>query len=68
MKLFNFKFSSNNDYKQWKFEDFDVGKPLGRGRFGRVYLAKEKRTKNEILVAIKVQYECEYNAFRFIFN
>ena len=27
--------------RQWSLADFDVGKPLGKGKFGRVYLARE---------------------------
>lgn len=38
--------------KQWCLNDFEVGKPLGRGKFGKVYLAREKRTK--YIVALKV--------------
>lgn len=38
--------------KQWTLDDFEIGKPLGRGKFGSVYLAREKRTK--YIVAIKV--------------
>jgi len=38
--------------KQWSLKDFEIGKPLGRGKFGAVYLAREKRTK--YIVAIKV--------------
>jgi len=37
--------------KQWSLKDFEIGKPLGRGKFGDVYLAREKRTK--FVVAIK---------------
>ncbi len=37
---------------QWSLDDFEIGKPLGRGKFGSVYLAREKRTK--YIVAIKV--------------
>lgn len=29
--------------KRWTLNDFDIGKPLGRGKFGHVYLAREKR-------------------------
>lgn len=36
----------------WSLDDFEIGKPLGKGRFGRVYLARERRTK--YLVALKV--------------
>lgn len=38
--------------KQWSLKDFEIGKPLGRGKFGSVYLAREKQTK--YIVAIKV--------------
>lgn len=38
--------------KQWTLDDFEIGKPLGRGKFGSVYLAREKRTK--YIVALKV--------------
>jgi serine/threonine protein kinase len=38
--------------QRWSINDFEIGKPLGRGTFGRVYLAREKRTK--YIVALKV--------------
>lgn len=38
--------------KQWSLDDFEIGKPLGRGKFGSVYLAREKSTK--YIVALKV--------------
>lgn len=38
--------------KQWSLKDFEIGKPLGRGKFGSVYLAREKRSK--YIVALKV--------------
>jgi serine/threonine protein kinase len=38
--------------KQWCLDDFEIGKPLGRGKFGSVYLAREKKTK--YIVALKV--------------
>ena len=37
-----------NEEKRWVLSDFEVGKPLGRGKFGHVYLAREKRV-NKIL-------------------
>lgn len=37
----------------WSLEDFDIGRPLGRGKFGSVYLAKEK--KSGYVVALKVR-------------
>jgi len=39
--------------RRWQLEDFDIGKPLGRGKFGNVYLAREKRSK--FIVALKVR-------------
>jgi serine/threonine protein kinase len=41
--------------QRWCLNDFDIGKPLGQGKFGRVYLAREKKTK--FVVAIKVMYK-----------
>ena len=29
--------------KRWCLADFDIGKPLGRGKFGSVYMAREKK-------------------------
>lgn len=40
-----------NNY-QWKLSDFEIGKKLGNGKFGRVYLAREKKSK--YIVALKV--------------
>lgn len=40
------------DCKKWKIEDFKIGKALGRGRFGRVYLAKVRKTG--FIVALKI--------------
>lgn len=41
--------------RKWKLDDFEIGKPLGRGKFGRVYLAREKRSKQ--IVALKLMYK-----------
>lgn len=38
--------------KRWQLSDFDVGRPLGRGKFGNVFLAREKESK--YIVALKV--------------
>lgn len=35
--------------------DFDIGKPLGKGKFGNVYLAREKQSK--YVVALKVLFK-----------
>jgi len=41
--------------KTWKLEDFEIGKPLGQGKFGNVYLAREK--KHKFIVALKVLFK-----------
>ncbi|KAI9340096.1 Serine/threonine-protein kinase-like protein [Pilaira anomala] len=41
--------------KQWSLADFDVGRALGKGNFGHVFLAKEK--KSGFIVALKVLYK-----------
>lgn len=38
--------------QSWTLDDFDIGRPLGRGKFGNVYLAREK--KSQYIVALKV--------------
>ena len=40
----------------WGLSDFDIGKPLGKGKFGSVYLAREKKSK--FIVALKVCLLC----------
>lgn len=42
---------------QWSLEDFEIGAPLGRGKFGRVFLAREKTT--HYMVALKTLYKIE---------
>ena len=37
--------NSKNGEKRWSLADFDIGKPLGRGKFGNVYLAREKQVR-----------------------
>ena len=43
--------------KQWCLNDFEIGKPLGRGTFGSVYLARERKSK--YIVAIKVLHKSQ---------
>ncbi len=38
--------------KKWCLQDFEIGRPLGRGKFGDVYLARERKSK--FIVALKV--------------
>lgn len=44
--------ASEKPLRKWSLEDFDIGKPLGNGKFGKVYLAREK--KSHFIVALKV--------------
>ncbi|KAH3778797.1 aurora kinase A-A-like isoform X1 [Dreissena polymorpha] len=43
--------------KRWCLEDFEIGKPLGKGKFGNVYLAREKSSK--YVVALKVLFKSQ---------
>ncbi|KAI3639590.1 hypothetical protein MIR68_002284 [Amoeboaphelidium protococcarum] len=43
--------------KQFSLKDFDIGRPLGRGKFGHVYLAREKTSG--YIVALKVLFKQE---------
>lgn len=45
----------NNTKSTWKLSNFDIGRPLGRGKFGNVYLAREKETK--FVIALKVMFK-----------
>jgi len=38
--------------RKWSLDDFEMGKPLGRGKFGHVYMAKEK--ESGVIIALKV--------------
>lgn len=41
----------------WSLDDFELGKRLGRGKFGRVYVAREKQTG--FVVALKTLFKKE---------
>lgn len=43
--------------KTWHLGMFEIGKPLGKGKFGRVYLAKEK--SSGFICALKVLHKAE---------
>ena len=40
---------------EWTLNDFEVGRPLGKGKFGNVYLARE--VKSKFVIAMKVLYK-----------
>ncbi len=45
-------FYKTPEMKSWTIADFEVGRPLGRGKFGRVYIARQR--KSEFIVALKM--------------
>ncbi|XP_063305752.1 aurora kinase B [Pelobates fuscus] len=43
--------------RKFTIDDFDIGRPLGKGKFGNVYLAREKQTK--FIMALKVLFKSQ---------
>jgi len=43
--------------RKWSLDNFDIGKPLGKGKFGSVYMAREKDSK--YIVALKVMFKAQ---------
>ena len=43
--------------RSWHVDDFALGKPLGKGKFGNVYLAKQKKSQAQI--ALKVLFKAQ---------
>jgi len=43
--------------KRWTLDNFEIGRPLGRGKFGNVYLSREKQSK--FMVALKVLFKSQ---------
>ena len=49
--------NNNNEMKQWTLNDFEIGRLLGKGKFGNVYSAREKRSK--YIVAMKILFKSQ---------
>jgi len=49
--------SEQKTRRKWYLEDFEIGRPLGKGKFGNVYLAREKTSK--FLLALKVLFKSQ---------
>mmetsp|Transcript_32557 Transcript_32557/g.59080 ORF Transcript_32557/g.59080 Transcript_32557/m.59080 type:complete len:314 (-) Transcript_32557:90-1031(-) len=49
--------SGKTEKPRWTLDDFEIGKPLGKGKFGNVYLAREKKSK--YIVALKVLFKAQ---------
>jgi serine/threonine protein kinase len=45
----------SQEKKKWKLENFEIGRKMGAGKFGNVYMAREKETK--FIVALKVLHK-----------
>jgi len=50
-------FPKGGPNNRWTLDDFDIGRPLGKGKFGNVYLAREKASK--YIVALKVLFKSQ---------
>ena len=50
----------NLGIKLWSLNDFEIGKRLGRGKFGRVYLAREKQST--------FIFKTDYNSGSFLYT
>lgn len=55
MGLKSCEFQDNQ--RKWTLNNFDIGRALGKGKFGNVYLAREKTSK--FIVALKVLFKSQ---------
>lgn len=44
--------------REWRLGDFEMGRPLGKGKFGRVYMVRTKE-KPHFILALKTLYKSE---------
>ncbi|XP_066362383.1 serine/threonine-protein kinase Aurora-3-like isoform X2 [Miscanthus floridulus] len=49
--------------EEWSMSDFEIGKYIGEGKFGKVYLAREKQSG--YVVALKVIFKPKLEKYRF---
>ncbi|CAO3622122.1 unnamed protein product [Cunninghamella blakesleeana] len=54
-----FSFIHYTSKTTWIIDDFDVGKHLGTGKFGNVYMAKEKSSEKVVALKILIKKELE---------
>ncbi|XP_058823190.1 aurora kinase C-like [Topomyia yanbarensis] len=52
--------ASSSGKKIWTLANFDIGRPLGKGKFGNVYQAREKETR--FVIALKVLFKKQVHA------
>ncbi|KAJ2218676.1 spindle assembly checkpoint kinase, partial [Coemansia sp. RSA 518] len=55
--VFGSKMGMESSNRHWCLSDFDLGRVLGKGKFGRAYLAREKNTN--YICALKVLFKSE---------
>ncbi|XP_072955586.1 serine/threonine-protein kinase Aurora-3-like [Typha angustifolia] len=48
---------------EWNLADFEIGKRIGEGKFGKVYLAREKQSG--YVVALKVIFKAKLDKYRY---
>ncbi|CAO1619729.1 unnamed protein product [Parajaminaea phylloscopi] len=51
--------SAHAPTRQWRLRDFDLGKALGKGKFGRVYMARTRPPSPAYIIALKCMYKKE---------
>ncbi|KIO29271.1 hypothetical protein M407DRAFT_228293 [Tulasnella calospora MUT 4182] len=51
-------YASDSLTREWSLTDFDIGRPLGKGKFGRVYMVRTK-TEPKFVIALKCLYKKE---------
>jgi len=56
-KIDKSSFPKGGKENPWTLSDFEIGRPLGKGKFGNVYLAREKKSK--YIVALKVLFKSQ---------
>ncbi|KAL0208058.1 hypothetical protein P9112_010645 [Eukaryota sp. TZLM1-RC] len=54
---------SETPRRTWHVSDFDIGRELGQGQFGQVFLAREKKSK--FIVALKVLQKKELERYNY---
>ncbi|KPM05122.1 aurora kinase A-A-like protein 2 [Sarcoptes scabiei] len=48
---------NTSSVKRWQLSDFEIGRQLGRGKFGNVYAARERKSK--FIVALKILFKSQ---------
>lgn len=49
----------DNRKREWSLQDFEIGRPLGKGKFGRVYLVREVESKHPVALKIIFKEQIE---------